>query len=71
MNVLIIEFIREYDGDEYVILCLRHDPSKYSGLTRSNLSKIGVIVACVNDIDTDATDLVRKKSEVVWKVKLN
>ena len=35
------------------------------------MSKIGAIASCDNDIDVEATDLERKKDEVLWKVKLN
>ena len=62
VNALLVELIREHDGDEYGILCLSQDPSQYHGLTGSNLTKIGSIAAYDDAIDADATDLVRKKS---------
>ena len=71
VSALLVELVRERDGDKYGMLHLSQDPSKHSALTGSNLSKICAIEAYDNDIDADATDLVRKRAEVVWKMKLN
>ena len=43
VNVLPVELIREYGGDEHGMLYLSQDPSKHSTITGSNLSKIGAI----------------------------
>ena len=53
------------------MLHLSQDPSKYSVLNGSNMSKIGAVAACDNGIDSDAIYLEIKRAEVVWKVKLN
>ena len=53
------------------MLYLSQEPSKHSDITGSNLFKIGAIVAYDNDADEDATDLLRKRAEVLWKGKLN
>ena len=71
VNALLVELIREHDGDEYGMLYLSQDPSQYHGLTGSNLKRIGSIAAYDETIDVDATELVRKRAEVVWKVKVN
>ena len=36
VNVLLVELIREQDGDEYGMLYLSQDPSQYHDLTGSN-----------------------------------
>ena len=71
VNALLVELIREHDGDEYGMLYLSQDPSQFYGLTGSNLTKIGSIAAYDDTIDVDETELVRKRAEVVWKVKVN
>ena len=38
VNSLLVELIREHDGDEYGMLYLSQDPSKCSTITESNLS---------------------------------
>ena len=38
VNTLLVELIREHDGDEYEMLYLSQDPSKCSTMTESNLS---------------------------------
>ena len=43
VNAFMVELIREYDVEEYEMLYLSQDSSKYSELNRSNLSKIGTI----------------------------
>ena len=49
------------------MLYLSQDPSKYSALTGSNISKIGAIAACNSDIDSDPTDLARTRAEMCGK----
>ena len=71
VNALLVELIREQDGDEYGMLYLSQEPSKYNALTGSNVTKIGKIAACDDNIDANATELERKRAEVVWKVKVN
>ena len=41
VNELLVDLIREHDGDEHGMLYLSQDPSKCSNITGSNLSKIG------------------------------
>ena len=71
MNALLVELVREHDGDEYGMLYLSQDTSKYYALTGSNTSKIVAISACDNEIDAEATYLERKRAELLWKVKIN
>lgn len=54
------------------MMCLTQDHSTYSALTEgSKWTKIGSIAAYKNSIDAEATDLERKRGEVMWKAKLN
>ena len=71
LNALLVDIVREHDGDKHGMLSLSQCSSKHSTITRSNLSKIGAIEACDNAIGADAKDLAKKRGEVVLKLKLN
>ena len=71
VNSILVELPRDNDGDEYGLLYLSQDPTEYNTLTGSTLSKIGALAAYDDSIDPAGTEASRKKSEVLWKVKLN
>ena len=72
VNYMLVELIREHDGDEFGILCLRQDVSCYSTITGgSTLTKIGSIASYDRSIDKDANSSERIRAEVTWKVKIN
>ena len=63
---ILVELIIENDGDEFWILYLSQDPSKYSNLNEgSTLIKTGPIFTYDSSIDAEATDSERKRAEVV------
>ena len=68
VNSMLLELIREQDGNEFGMLCLSQDPYDYSTITGgSKLTKIGSIADYENYIDNDAKSAERIRAEVAWK----
>ena len=71
VNSMLVELPRDHDGDEHGLLYLSQDASKHNAIAGSRLSKIGTLDAYNSSIDPQASETEHKKSEAVWKVKVN
>ena len=66
VNSILVEITRDHDGDEYGILYLSQDLSKYNSITGGSiLSKIRALAAYDTSIDSITSDAERKKAEVL------
>ena len=66
VNSILVEITRDHDGDEYSMLYLSQDPSKYNSIIgRSTLSKIGALTAYNTSLGSVTSDAECKKAEVL------